>query len=142
MKSTLRFLVGAVALCLMLLPPLVLADPTPRDCCDVAQELIAKQDAYDVTDERLDSLAETIALAMGLIEQIQARDPFTAEDQEAIDDINRLLETSLVEQAAANVYLVLLTQDIIALNQELLTCGPQEGEGDPITPMPDPLFNP
>lgn len=137
MGRTLRVLLGAVALCMLLLPSIAQAQYTPRDCCDVAAELIAKHDQFDVIDDRLTELEGNLQLGLNFQQQILMRVPFTDDDQQAWMDIsNVILNINTEIQELQPQYDELLNQ-IIALNQELSTCVPiKDG---PLVPMPDPL---
>ena len=139
MKTTLRVVCVALALCFVVLPPLANANMPVRECCDVAHELMLKQDEYDANDDRLDYLLGVIRLCNGFIEQIHMRDPFTPEDQEAIDDITRVVGTCIDEMVALEATQSALALEIISLNQELLTCVPISDDGGPLTPIPAPL---
>lgn len=139
MGRTLRVFFGAIALC-MLLPSIAQAQYTPRDCCDVAAELIPLHDEFDRLDDRLDELEAAIQLGLMFQQQILMRVPFTADDQQAWDNISRVILNASDEKDELQGQQDELALRIIALNQELTTChltGDNEG---PLVPMPDPMI--
>ena len=138
MKTTLRFLFGAVALCLMLLPSIAQAQYTPRVCCDVAAELIAAQDQFEVLDDRLTELDGNLQLGLYFQGQILMRVPFTEADQQAWTDISGVIQNIDIEIQELGPQWDELHNRIVALNQELSTCVTLPD--GPIVPVPDPTI--
>lgn len=138
MGKTLRALLGAVALCMVLLPSVANAQ---RYCCDIADELHSKQVEYDVLDDRLVELDGNMQLGLMLQQQILMRNPFTEDDQQAWLDISGVILNINTEMQTLQAEQNALAEQIINLNQELSTCSdPVEDEGGPILPIPDPLM--
>ena len=124
----------------MLLPSIAEAQYTPRDCCDIAAELIAARDEFDLLDEQIDECEDTIALGLMFQQQILMRNPFTPEDQQAWDNISRVILKVNDQKIQLQAQQDALAERIIALNQELSMCVPIPDNGGPILPMPDPLM--
>lgn len=140
MGRTLRVLLGAAALCLMLMPSVVNAqESTQRDCCDIADEISQLQGHFDELDDRLDELDAAIQLGQTFQQQILMRVPFTEEDQQAWLDISRVILSASEEKDQLQLQQDDVALRIIELNQDLSTCVPIQDDGGPITPMPDPF---
>lgn len=140
MGRTLRCLLGAVALCMMLLPSIAEAQYTPRDCCDVAAELLSAQDEFDVIDDRLTELDGNLQLGLHFQQQILMRNPFTEDDQQDWLNISNVILNINTEINELGPQWESLRLRIIALNQELSTCVPFTDDDGPLVPMPDPTI--
>lgn len=112
------------------------------DCCDIAAELYTAQAEFDRLDDRLDELALNSMLGMMFQQQILMRVPFTADDQQAWDDISNVLLNIEDERAELQIQFDEVSQKVMQLNQELMICnmGPfLPNPATPLVPMPDPL---
>lgn len=96
--------------------------PPARNCCDVAQDLIAMNDAFDICEDELDLLYEAQELCQSGIDSMLAIEPQT---QQIIDDVTaegNNLSAILNEILIREDDQALRIQAIIDLNQQMLTC--------------------
>lgn len=115
------------------------AQYTPQDCCDIAQELIAKQNEFDELDEQLDELEESRQLGLQVQQEIRLRFPFTEDDEQALNDISAVISNIDEEMNTLQTEQNQIAVLVMMLNQELSLCYPLENN-EPLTPMPDPLM--
>lgn len=99
-------------------PPAV----TDRDCCDIAQDLISMNDAFDICEDELDLLYEAQEMVQTGIDDMLLIEPQTPEIQAAATADGENLVFIMTEILNREDEQAARIDAIIALNQQLLTC--------------------